>query len=61
MLAEEGPANKYIEVKKRTIEIMLNMLRSEDLIKENTNQYHYLIDFVSYLLSRTKYRSDDNT
>ena len=37
------------------------MLKSEKLIKSCPNYYQYLLDFVSYVLSRTKYKSEDQT
>jgi hypothetical protein len=37
------------------------MLKSDNLIKINPNNYQYLLDFVSSVLSRTKYRSEDQT
>lgn len=37
------------------------MLKSDNLIKSNPNNYQYLLDFVSSVLSRTKYRSEDQT
>ncbi len=60
LVSEQGSANNYLDLKKIIIDKFLDKLKSEDLIKLSPNNYIQLLEFPSYLLSRTKYRSDDS-
>lgn len=60
MVAEEGGANKYIHIKKKVIDGVIEMLKNQKNLKGNINNYNYILDFVSYIFSRTKYRSEDS-
>lgn len=37
------------------------MLKVDSNLRSNTNNYSSLLDFVSYVLARTKYKSDDSS
>jgi len=60
MISEEGETNKYILVKKQIVDGLIYKLKDESLLSGSPSNYNYALDFVAYVFSRNKYKSDDS-
>lgn len=59
MISEEGLTNRFKPIKQAVMSGILGLLMSERNISANTENFEFLLDFVTYVFMRNKYKSEE--